>query len=85
MFRDSSLQSSRTGALHPPHRSDIGARAIQLAEILASALNQPFQPLHHIRLHRGKIGCKLTTLTQERSDYVHVPVDGPYKAEHYRY
>jgi len=37
------------------------------------------------RLHLDKIGCKLTTLTQEQAAYIDVPVNGPYKAEHYRY
>jgi len=37
------------------------------------------------RLHLGKIGAKLTRLTQEQADYIGVPVDGPYKPEHYRY
>jgi len=37
------------------------------------------------RLHLDKIGVKLTRLTQEQADYIGVPVDGPYKAEHYRY
>ncbi len=37
------------------------------------------------RLHLGKIGAKLTTLTQEQADYIGVPVEGPYKPEHYRY
>ena len=37
------------------------------------------------RLHLEKIGAKLTTLTQEQADYIGVPVEGPYKAEHYRY
>jgi len=37
------------------------------------------------RLHLGKIGVKLTTLTQKQADYIGVPVEGPYKAEHYRY
>jgi adenosylhomocysteinase len=37
------------------------------------------------RLHLEKIGVKLTTLTQEQADYISVPVEGPYKAEHYRY
>jgi adenosylhomocysteinase len=37
------------------------------------------------RLHLAKIGAKLTTLSQEQADYIGVPVDGPYKAEHYRY
>ena len=37
------------------------------------------------RLHLEKIGCKLTSLTQEQADYIDVPVDGPYKPGHYRY
>ncbi len=37
------------------------------------------------RLHLGKIGVKLTTLSKEQSDYIGVPVDGPYKPEYYRY
>ncbi|SEJ45408.1 adenosylhomocysteinase [Frateuria terrea] len=37
------------------------------------------------RLHLEKIGVKLTTLTAEQSAYLGVPVEGPYKAEHYRY
>jgi len=37
------------------------------------------------RLHLDKLGVKLTTLTQEQADYIGVPVEGPYKPEHYRY
>jgi adenosylhomocysteinase len=37
------------------------------------------------RLHLEKIGVKLTKLTQRQADYIGVPVDGPFKAEHYRY
>jgi adenosylhomocysteinase len=37
------------------------------------------------RLHLEKIGVKLTKLTQEQADYLGVPVEGPYKADHYRY
>jgi adenosylhomocysteinase len=37
------------------------------------------------RLHLGKIGVKLTTLTPRQADYLGVPVEGPYKAENYRY
>jgi adenosylhomocysteinase len=36
-------------------------------------------------LHLKKIGAQLTRLTQEQADYIGVPVDGPYKPEHYRY
>ena len=37
------------------------------------------------RLHLERIGVDLTTLRQEQADYIGVPVDGPYKPEHYRY
>ena len=37
------------------------------------------------RLHLEQIGVKLTKLTQAQADYLGVPVDGPYKPEHYRY
>jgi adenosylhomocysteinase len=37
------------------------------------------------RLHLKKIGAHLTTLTPEQAAYINVPVEGPYKAEHYRY
>ncbi|MDH5756038.1 MAG: adenosylhomocysteinase [Nitrospinota bacterium] len=37
------------------------------------------------RLHLGKIGVKLTTLTKEQADYLGVPVNGPFKPSHYRY
>lgn len=37
------------------------------------------------RLHLEQIGVKLTVLTKEQADYLDVPVNGPYKPEHYRY
>ncbi len=37
------------------------------------------------RLHLGKVGVRLTQLTKEQADYLGVPVDGPYKPDHYRY
>ncbi len=37
------------------------------------------------RLHLNKVGAKLTELSQQQADYINVPVDGPYKPEHYRY
>ena len=37
------------------------------------------------RLHLGKLGAKLTALSKEQADYIGVPVEGPYKPEHYRY
>ncbi|MBF8272158.1 MAG: adenosylhomocysteinase [Magnetococcales bacterium] len=37
------------------------------------------------RLHLGKLGVKLTQLTAKQADYIGVPVQGPFKPEHYRY
>ncbi|CAN5456872.1 adenosylhomocysteinase [soil metagenome] len=37
------------------------------------------------RLHLEKIGVKLTKLSQKQADYLGVPIEGPYKSEHYRY
>ncbi|MGH9249703.1 MAG: adenosylhomocysteinase [Acidimicrobiales bacterium] len=37
------------------------------------------------RLHLDALGVKLTPLSQEQADYIGVPVEGPYKADHYRY
>ena len=37
------------------------------------------------RLHLDKLGAKLTTLSNDQADYIGVPVEGPYKPEHYRY
>ncbi|EGV29936.1 Adenosylhomocysteinase [Thiorhodococcus drewsii AZ1] len=37
------------------------------------------------RLHLEKIGAKLTVLSKEQADYIGVPVEGPYKPDHYRY
>lgn len=37
------------------------------------------------RLHLNRLGAKLTVLTQEQADYIGVKIEGPYKADHYRY
>ncbi len=37
------------------------------------------------RLHLDKVGAKLTTLRPEQAAYINVPVEGPYKPDHYRY
>lgn len=36
-------------------------------------------------LHLAKLGAKLTVLTKDQADYINVPVEGPFKADHYRY
>ncbi|NCD41175.1 MAG: adenosylhomocysteinase, partial [Bacteroidia bacterium] len=37
------------------------------------------------RLHLPQIGVKLTQMTKEQAEYIGVPVNGPYKPDHYRY
>ncbi len=37
------------------------------------------------RLHLDHVGAKLTKLSKEQSDYIGIPVEGPYKPDHYRY
>jgi adenosylhomocysteinase len=37
------------------------------------------------RLHLEKLGVRLTKLTPKQAEYIGVPIEGPYKAEHYRY
>jgi len=37
------------------------------------------------RLHMAKVGINLTPLSQEQADYIGVPIEGPYKPNHYRY
>jgi adenosylhomocysteinase len=37
------------------------------------------------RLHLEKIGVKLTVLSKDQADYIGVPIEGPYKTDHYRY
>jgi adenosylhomocysteinase len=37
------------------------------------------------RLHLEKLGVKLTQLSKDQADYIGVPVEGPYKPDHYRY
>ncbi|MCH8840228.1 MAG: adenosylhomocysteinase [Planctomycetes bacterium] len=37
------------------------------------------------RLHLEKLGVKLTKMTQDQSDYIGIPIEGPYKPDYYRY
>ncbi|MBN1496424.1 MAG: adenosylhomocysteinase [Spirochaetes bacterium] len=37
------------------------------------------------RLHLEKLGVKLTKMTKEQAEYLGVPIEGPYKSDHYRY
>ena len=36
-------------------------------------------------LHLGRIGAKLTELSKNQVDFINVPVEGPYKSDHYRF
>ncbi|NLT31226.1 MAG: adenosylhomocysteinase, partial [Propionibacterium sp.] len=40
---------------------------------------------HVARLHLESLGVKLTTLTPTQSEYLGIPIEGPYKSDHYRY
>jgi adenosylhomocysteinase len=37
------------------------------------------------RLHLDKLGARLTKLSEDQASYLGVPIEGPYKPEHYRY
>jgi len=37
------------------------------------------------QLHLGRLGVRMTTLSQDQADYINVPVEGPFKPDHYRY
>ena len=37
------------------------------------------------RLHLARLGVKITSLTKDQADYLGVPIEGPYKPDHYRY
>ena len=37
------------------------------------------------RLHLAALGVQLTELTKDQADYLAIPVEGPYKPDHYRY
>ena len=50
-----------------------------------SAAFEKFAAHTHAGLHLEKIGAKLTKLTKAQAEYLGVPVEGPYKPEHYRY
>ncbi len=63
---------------------------IELFERAEHYANQVYVLPKHLdekvaRLHLERIGAKLTQLTSEQADYIGVPVNGPYKPEHYRY
>jgi adenosylhomocysteinase len=63
---------------------------IELAENLENYENKVYVLPKHLdeqvaRLHLDKLGVKLTKLSRDQAEYLDIPVDGPYKPEHYRY
>jgi adenosylhomocysteinase len=58
------------------HREDYEIDVYRLPKVLDEEV---------ARLHLEKIGVKLTKITKEQADYIGVPLEGPYKPEHYRY
>ena len=51
-----------------------------------SALDRPKKLDEEVaRLHLNQLGVKLTELTSQQAEYIGVPVEGPYKPDHYRY
>jgi adenosylhomocysteinase len=63
---------------------------VELAQNQDSYENKVYTLPKHLdekvaRLHLDKLGVKLTTLSQEQSDYLGIPVEGPYKPDYYRY
>jgi adenosylhomocysteinase len=54
-------------------------------EIWNASEGQYANKVYTLPKHLEKIGAALTTLSQQQADYIGVPVEGPYKADHYRY
>ena len=50
------------------------------AQLLPKALDE-----EGARLHIEQLGVKLTRLSESQAEYIDVPLDGPYKPDHYRY
>ena len=50
-----------------------------------AGVQRPYTDEDVVRLHLEKTGVKLTKLSKDQADYLGVPVEGPFKPEHYRY
>jgi len=59
-----------------------GARRLDGRRIDAPVLHRL---LVAVARHLDQLGVKLTRLSKEQADYIGVPIDGPYKPDHYRY
>jgi adenosylhomocysteinase len=81
------LGSCRFQAPDAPSRTKVAAtwqhRSISATGFRARGRKQLDEEV--ARLHLQKIGVKLTKLTEKQAEYLGVPVEGPYKSEHYRY
>ena len=63
-----------------PDRRRAGPAACPGVTVLPKKLDE-----HVARLHLDALGVKLTELTKVQADYLGVPIEGPYKSDHYRY
>jgi len=62
------------------------SRRVSFAEASRRRSRQPSRATaRQARLHLERIGVKLTKLSKKQADYLGVPMEGPYKPEHYRY
>ena len=85
-LRDGPPELRDVGVVHQP--GDRAARAAPATT--GSYAKQVYMLPKHLdeqvaRLHLDHLGVKLTKLTKDQADYIGVPVEGPYKADHYRY
>lgn len=71
-FTNQTLAQMELWANHSNYNNDV--------YVLPKALDEKVATLH-----LEKLGVKLTTLSKDQADYIGVPVDGPFKPEHYRY
>ena len=85
-LRDRPSELRDVGVVHQP-----GDRAARAARATPSKYEKKVYMLpKHLdeevaRLHLDHLGVKLTKLTKDQADYIGVPVEGPYKPDHYRY
>ena len=84
-LRDRPSELRDVGVVHQP--GDRAARAArEHRQVREEGLHAAEAPRREVaRLHLDQLGVKLTKLTKEQADYIGVPVEGPYKPEHYRY
>ena len=64
--------------------------SLNLPDVLLPVKLYAYRPAIHIdekvaRFHLDKLGVKLTCLSEKQAKYLDIPIEGPYKPEHYRY